>query len=109
VHSHPSTLHGDLHAFLALLRIQDEVEGSSADGSQLTQHDVLGDSSDIVHLTMGRCFHQHVNRLLKRAPHQRAHVLSVDAVTRDRHQMSSLRHDVAQKRQMAVVDIRPVE
>ena len=48
-------------------------------------------------------------RFFKRASHERANFLSINAVTCDGHQMSSTRHDVTQQRQVTVIYIRTVK
>ena len=47
--------------------------------------------------------------LLEGASHETADLLSIDAVTRDRHEVALGGHDVAEKRQVAIVDIGAVE
>jgi hypothetical protein len=53
--------------------------------------------------------HENVHRFFEGAAGQGASLLSVDAVTGDGHQVTLGRHDVAQQRQVAVVDIGAVE
>ena len=48
-------------------------------------------------------------RFLEGAACQGAGVLPVDAVSRDRHQMSLRRHDVTQQGQVTVVDVGTVK
>lgn len=48
-------------------------------------------------------------RLFKRALHERAGVLSVDAVTGDGHQVTSAGHGVAQERKVAIVHIGTIK
>jgi hypothetical protein len=52
---------------------------------------------------------QYVNSFLERASHQTADFLSVDAVTRDGHEVTFGGHNIAEQGQMAVVDVGAVE
>lgn len=48
-------------------------------------------------------------RLLKGALHERPCVLTIDAVSRDGHQVAAACHGVAEQRQVAVVDVGAVK
>lgn len=49
------------------------------------------------------------HRLLKGTLHERASVLTVDAMTCDSHQVAAARHGVAKQSQVTVVDVRAVK
>ena len=99
----------NLHAKLALLSVENEIEAARACLRHLAQHDVLRDAFDRIDFGMSCGLHQNVDSLFEGAAHQSAHLLSVDAVTSDRHEMSLRRHDIAEKSKMSIVDIRTVE
>ena len=90
-------VHRHFHSVLALLRVQNQVEAASADPRQLAQHDVLRHPLEVIALPVGGGLHEHVHRLLEGALHQGAHLLPVDAVTRDGHQVAFRGHDVAEE------------
>jgi hypothetical protein len=94
---------------LALLGVQQQGEGAGAHPGQLAQHDVLRHALQVVYLGVGSRVHQDIHRFLKGAPHEGTHVLPVDAVAGDGHQVALGRHDVAEQRQVTVVDIGAVE
>lgn len=52
---------------------------------------------------------QFIYRFLKGTLHERSRVLTVNAVTRDGHQMTAGGHGVTKQRQMAVVDVGTVK
>jgi hypothetical protein len=92
-----------------LLRVQQQIETTGAHPRQLAHDDVLGDAPHGIDFCVGGGVHQHVHRFLEGASHQSAGVLSVDAVTRDGHQVTFGGHDVAQQSEMPVVHVQTVE
>ena len=94
-----------LHGLLEHGLIQEDAKGAGANGRELAEHDVLAHPLQPVPLAKASRVQQDVHRLLKGAPHQRAGVLSVDAVPRDGHQVAAVGHDVAQDGEVPVVDV----
>mmetsp|Transcript_15235 Transcript_15235/g.35011 ORF Transcript_15235/g.35011 Transcript_15235/m.35011 type:complete len:818 (+) Transcript_15235:946-3399(+) len=91
------------------LRVEVELKLARAERRELAEHDVLRDALDVVRLRVDGRLHEHVDRLLEGATHERARVDAVDAVARDGQQVASVSHHVAQDGQVAVVDVRAVE
>mmetsp|Transcript_5666 Transcript_5666/g.17417 ORF Transcript_5666/g.17417 Transcript_5666/m.17417 type:complete len:285 (-) Transcript_5666:3753-4607(-) len=91
------------------LGVEEEFKLARADWGELAKHDVLRYALHVVTLGEASCFHEHVNRLLERAAGEGAVVDAVDAMTSHRQEVTSVRHDVAQDGEMAIVDVRAVE
>ena len=97
------------HGFLALLHVKHQVEAAGADLGQLSEHDVLGDALHRIDFAVTGSLEQNVYGLLEGALHETAHLLTIDAVARDGHEIAFRGHHVAEKCQMAVVDVGAVE
>ncbi|RNA23267.1 hypothetical protein BpHYR1_033066 [Brachionus plicatilis] len=85
------------------------VEAAGAHFGQLTEHYVLGDAFHGVDFAVKGGVEQHVHCFLERTAHQTANFLAVDTVTRYRHKVALGGHDVAQERQVTIVDVRAVK
>ena len=91
------------------LLVQVELKLAGAERSELSEHDVLGDTAHVVGLRVHGGLHQHVDRLLEGAAHERARVDAVDAMARDGEQVAAEGHHIAQDGKVAVVDVRAVK
>ena len=89
--------------------VQIELEFARSEWCELAEHDVLRDATNLVRLRVHRGLHEHVNSLLERAAHEGATVHPVDAVARDRQQVATERHDVAEDGKVTVVDVGAVK
>mmetsp|Transcript_45464 Transcript_45464/g.75491 ORF Transcript_45464/g.75491 Transcript_45464/m.75491 type:complete len:236 (-) Transcript_45464:460-1167(-) len=54
-------------------------------------------------------FQQNLHRLLKRRPHNRSSLASIDTMACNRHQVPLTRHGIHQNRQMSKIDIRAIK
>lgn len=98
-----------LNGVLKHVLVQVQAKVASADRRQLTQHDILRHSLQMVCLSIHGRVKQDIHRFLERAPHHRSRVVSVDAVSCDSHQVPTIRHDITEDSQMPVVHVRAIE
>ena len=91
---------------LALALVEEKAKDAGARGREVADHDVARDSLELILLGVYGGLHKNVDGLLKRAPHEGAGVLAINPVPGDGHEVAPRRHDVAEQRQMAVVDVR---
>lgn len=89
--------------------VEVEVEASCSQGCQLTQHDVLGNSLKVIVLRENGSIHQNFHSLLERATHHRTRVHTIDTVTSDSHQVTTIGHHISKSGKMAIVDIGTIE
>ena len=82
-----------------------QIEASSADFGQLAEHDIRRDAVHWIGLAEAGRLQENVDSFLERTFHKTTCLLPVDAVASQSHEMSVRRHDVAEQRQMTVVDI----
>jgi hypothetical protein len=75
----------------------------------LTKHDILGHTTAVVKFTEASSLKKNLNRFLERTTHESTGVVSVDAVTCNRHKMTALSHDVNKKCHVSVVDVGSVK
>jgi hypothetical protein len=55
-----------------LLLVKEKIHDSSTDLGKLPHHDIFGDTSEDLLLTVGRCVHEHVNSFFEGATQQRS-------------------------------------
>ena len=89
--------------------IHDDVKFTSTHWCELTKHDVLGHTTAIVKLTKACSLEQNLDCLFERTAHERTGIVSVDTVTCDGHEHTTLCHDVNKQSHVAMVDVGTVE
>lgn len=90
------------------LVVDDEVEAAGAVGSELAHDDVLSDAGEVVGLCVEGGLVEDLDGLLEGALPEGPRVDPVDAVPRDGGEDASLRHDVAERAEVAVVHVDAV-
>ena len=75
----------------------------------LAEQDVLCNTVAVVLLADHGSFHENPDGLLERAPYESSRTCVIDTAALDGHERSSVGHQVAQKGEMAVVDVGTVE
>ena len=83
-----------LHDFLQHRDIERDIERTSAHRSELPEKHILGHACAVITLADRGGFHEYLDRLLERASHQSTCVCAINAVTRDGHERSAVRHDI---------------
>jgi hypothetical protein len=91
------------------LLVQKDIKLTSTRRSKLTKNNVLGNTTAVVKLTRGGGFEQNLDCLFERTTHECTSVSTVYTVTSDSHEVTASSHDIDQKGQMAMVDIRTIE
>lgn len=80
------------------LEVETDVKRAGTHVSDLSKENVLGHTPAIVHVSHSGSLHQDLNGLLEGASRESTGVGSIDTVSGDRHEPTSLSHEVAQKR-----------
>jgi hypothetical protein len=96
--------HGKKHG-----AVHDHVKFSSTHWCELTKHDVLGHTTAVVKLTKASSLEQNLDSLFERTAHECTSVVSVDTVTCDSHEHTTLSHDIDKKSHISVIDVRTIE
>lgn len=86
-----------------------EVEATCSQRGQLTQHNVLCYSLKVIVLREDSSIHQDFHSLLKRATHHGTRVYTIDTVTSNGHQVTTICHHISKSSKMAIVDIRTIK
>ena len=94
-----------LQAAQQRLLVDNQVDRAGAIGGQLTENNVLRDTSERVMLAEEGSLEQDLGSLFKTALAKRTTIDSIDTVTRDRSEDPTLSHHVHQGAQMPIVDI----
>jgi hypothetical protein len=81
--------HGEQHR-----AIHDDIKLARTHGCELTKHNVLRHTSTVIKLTESCSLEQNLDSLFEGTTHERTRVVPVDAVTRNGHKHTTLRHDV---------------
>ena len=86
-----------------------QLELPGTDRTELPEHDILARPSHIVSLRERRRLHENVDSFFEAAAHERTGLHAVDAVSRNRHQVTTVCHHFDENREMSVVHVRTVE
>jgi len=89
--------------------IHDNLKLSCTHGCKLTKHDVLGNASAVVKLTIASSIQQDLHSLFEGTTHQCTGIVAVDSVTCNSHEETALAHDVDEDGHVSVIDIGTVE
>ena len=85
--------------------IESDIKRPRAHWCHLSEHDVLCDTVAVVLLANRGCLHENFDGFFERTSHQSTGISSVDAVTGNSHQSSSVGHEIAKKCEMPIVDV----
>ena len=99
----------EVHRLLEHVLVEVEAELSGAQGAELPEHDVLGETVHAVALRERRRLQKNVHGFLEGAPHERSSLHAVDAVPGDGHEVSPIGHHLDEDGEVAVVDVRAVK
>ena len=89
-------------------KVEHDFKGASSVGSHLSKNDVFGNSRKCVNFCMLRCFQKDLNSFLKGGFPKCPRVNSIDTMSRDRGESSSVGHGISESGQMSVVHINTV-
>jgi hypothetical protein len=89
--------------------IELNVESTGTHRSDLTEHDVLRYTLAVILVSLSCSLHEDLDSLLERRFGECTSVCSVDTVSRDGHELSTLSHQVAKQCQVTVVDVGTIE
>mmetsp|Transcript_23802 Transcript_23802/g.33353 ORF Transcript_23802/g.33353 Transcript_23802/m.33353 type:complete len:255 (+) Transcript_23802:151-915(+) len=91
------------------LLVQKQIKAASSKWRKLPQHDVFSDSPKIILFSKNGGLKQNLSCFFKRASHKRPSFNTINTMTCDRHQVSSVSHHIGQDGKMAIVDVRTIE
>ena len=81
------------------------LECTSAHRCHLTEHNVLRDTVTVVLLPNSSRLHQNFDSLLERTSHEGTSISTIDSMSCDGHESSTISHEIAEEGKASIVDI----